>query len=89
MKTFKERVLEVVKEIPLDKTMSYKEVAKKSGSPLAWRAVGSILNKNYDPKIPCHRVIYANGKIGGYNRGISKKNYLLKKEKRIIDKKTK
>lgn len=63
--------------------MSYKQVAEKAGSPRAYRAVGNILNKNYDPKIPCHRVIRSDGKLGGYNRGIEKKEKLLEKEKRL------
>ncbi|HOK35231.1 MAG TPA: MGMT family protein [Candidatus Pacearchaeota archaeon] len=80
---FKEKVLNIVKQIPEGKTMTYKEVAKLAGSPHAWRSVGNILNKNKNPQIPCHRVIRSDGKIGGYNRGEKKKKYLLKKEKAI------
>jgi len=60
--------------------MTYKEVSQKAGQARAWRAVGNILNKNTNPKIPCHRVIKSEGKIGGYRRGIKKKTRLLKKE---------
>lgn len=77
---FKRQVLEVVSQIPKGKTLTYKEVASRAGSPRAYRAVGNILNKNYDFKIPCHRVVKANGKVGGYNRGGQKKIQLLKKE---------
>lgn len=78
-KTFTEKVYEVVKKIPEGKALSYKEVAKKAGSEKAFRAVGNILNKNYDPLIPCHRVIKSNGQLGGYNRGsVNKKKILLK-----------
>lgn len=80
MKTFKEKVLEAVKKIPKGKTLTYKEVAKKAGSPNAYRAVGNIISKNFDPKIPCHRVIGSDHKIHGYNRGIKNKIKLLKKE---------
>lgn len=80
MKTFKEKVLEVVRKIPKGKTLTYKEVAKKAGSPQAFRAVGNILNKNYDPRIPCHRVISSGRKIGGYNHGKKNKIKLLKYE---------
>ena len=77
---FKEEVLEVVKKIPSGKVLSYKEVAKLSGKSRAWRAVGNILNKNKNPKIPCHRVIRSDGKIGGYAKGTRKKSTLLQKE---------
>lgn len=79
-KTFTEKVYEVVKKIPEGKTLSYKEVAKKAGSEKAFRAVGNILNKNYDPSIPCHRVIKTNGQLGGYNRGSANKKKILLKE---------
>ncbi|MDO8664720.1 MAG: MGMT family protein [Candidatus Liptonbacteria bacterium] len=80
---FKNRVYNVVKKISVGRTLTYKEVAQKAGRPKAYRAVGNILNKNYDSKIPCHRVIGSNGKIGGYNRGAKKKIELLKKEDAI------
>jgi O-6-methylguanine DNA methyltransferase len=80
---FKKKVLLIVKNIPSGEKMTYAEVAKKAGNPKAYRAVGNILNKNYDSSIPCHRVIRSDGKIGGYNRGKKKKEELLKKEKAI------
>jgi len=83
MKSFKEKILEVVKKIPKGKVMTYAEVAKKAGSHKAYRAVGNILNKNYDPSIPCHRVVRSDGKLGGYNRGSKKKEELLRKEHAI------
>ena len=73
-------VYRIIKKIPKGKFLTYKEVAKKIGSPKAWRAVGNILNKNRDPKIPCHRVIRSDWKIGGYNKGLKRKIFLLKKE---------
>jgi O-6-methylguanine DNA methyltransferase len=78
--TFKERVLQVVSKIPKGKTLTYGEVAELAGSPGAFRAVGSIMSKNWDPKIPCHRVVRANGEPGQYNRGASNKIKILKKE---------
>lgn len=80
---FKEKVLKVVSKIPKGKTLTYKEVAKFAGSPNAYRAVGNIISKNYDPKIPCHRVIRSDGVVGGYNRGVENKIKLLKKERAI------
>ena len=77
---FAQKVFFVVSKIPRGETLTYKEVAQKAGRPNAYRAVGNILNKNYDPKIPCHRIIRSDGTIGGYNRGAKKKLELLKKE---------
>ena len=84
MISFQNRVFEVVKKIPKGKVSTYQKVAKLAEKPRAWRAVGNILNKNRDKKIPCHRVIRSNGKIGGYKDGIKKKIALLKKEDIII-----
>lgn len=49
--------------------MSYKAVAQAAGQPNAYRAVGTIMSRNINPTVPCHRVIHANGRIGAYNRG--------------------
>ncbi len=80
MTTFKTKVLEIVRKIPRGKTLTYKEVAKHAGSMRAYRAVGNILNKNYDPNVPCHRVIRFDGKLGGYNRGERTKRLHLANE---------
>jgi len=84
MKSFQEKVYEVVRKIPKGEALSYKKVSKLAGKTRAWRAVGNILNKNQNPKIPCHRVIKSNGEVGGYNRGTKKKKFLLKRERVII-----
>jgi len=80
MNLFQRKVFEVIKKIPKGRVLTYKKVAKLAGFSRAWRAVGNVLNKNRDLKIPCHRVIRSDGKIGGYNRGTKKKITLLKKE---------
>lgn len=78
---FKQKVLEIVKNIPSGKMMTYGQVAYLAGNPRAARAVGMIMSKNYNPDVPCHRVIKANGQLGGYNRGgIEMKKQLLDKE---------
>jgi len=77
---FQKKVFDIVKKIPRGKTLAYKKVAELAGSPNAYRAIGNILNKNKNNKIPCHRVIMLNGRIGGYNKGIKRKIFLLKKE---------
>lgn len=70
---FTSKVYEVVRGIPKGETKTYGEVAFLAGSPGAARAVGTVMSKNYDPSIPCHRVIRANGQPGSYNRGGSAK----------------
>jgi len=82
--TFSQKVYEVVSRIPKGKVLTYQEVAELAGKPKGWRAVGNILKKNRDKKIPCHRVIMSDGKIGGYNKGEKKKEYLLCKEGMVI-----
>jgi methylated-DNA-[protein]-cysteine S-methyltransferase len=85
--SFTDRVYAVVKTIPKGKTMTYAEVTRKAGSPRAFRAVGGALAKNPDPKhVPCHRVIRADGRVGGYfgdMRREGEKRRKLIKEKAI------
>lgn len=69
-----------MRQIQKGETLSYVEVARRAGNPRASRAVGNILSKNYDPKIPCHRVIRSDLDTGGYNRGSLKKVSLLRAE---------
>lgn len=69
METFQEQVRNVVKQIPKGSVMTYKEVAARVGNPRAARAVARIMSANYDPAVPCHRVVRTNGGLGGYNRG--------------------
>jgi len=86
MKTkFAEKVYAVVRKIPQGATLTYKEVALRAGAPQAYRAVGNLLARNYNPRIPCHRVVRADGDTGGYNRGREKKKALLKKEFTMIN----
>ncbi len=66
---FQKKVLFVVSKIKKGSTLSYKQVAEKSGNKKAYRAVGSIMRKNKDKKIPCHRVIKSNNTAGEYNNG--------------------
>ncbi|MFA6376439.1 MAG: MGMT family protein [Candidatus Paceibacterota bacterium] len=79
--TFREKVLAAVKKIPNGGTMSYKQVAELAGRPMAYRAVGNILHANYDPAIPCYRVVRSDGGIGGYNRGVERKKEILEVER--------
>ncbi len=81
MKTFVEKVKEIVRKIPKGKVLTYKQVAAKAGNARAARAVGMVMSKNFDKDIPCHRVIRSDGTLGNYNRGgIAAKRRLLKTE---------
>jgi len=78
---FTKAVLKIVRQIPKGKTLSYKEVATLAGNPLAARAVGSIMRKNNNTSIPCHRVITASGAPGSYNGLLGKsKAHILQQE---------
>ncbi len=78
---FSENVREVVRSIKRGQTMTYEAVAIKAGNKGAARAVANCMAKNYDPTVPCHRVVRKDGTIGGYNRGGSEcKKTLLRNE---------
>jgi methylated-DNA-[protein]-cysteine S-methyltransferase len=79
--TFANKVYALVAKIPKGKTMTYGQVAKVAGKPGAARAVGMFMANNYNPKIPCHRVVRSDGKVGNYNRGGAvRKAELLREE---------
>ena len=76
-----EDVYSMLLTIPKGKVSTYGDLAKALGNPAASRHVGKILSKNPNPiKVPCHRVIMSNGKIGGYAFGTVKKRELLQNE---------
>jgi methylated-DNA-[protein]-cysteine S-methyltransferase len=84
MTPFSKKVYRVVLKIPLGQVRSYKWVAREAGRPGAARAVGQILKRNPYPLIvPCHRVVKADGKPGGYLWGSKFKRRLLIIEKEI------
>lgn len=80
MRSFAEKVYEVVRKIPKGKVLTYGEVAQRAGNAKAVRAVGMIMSKNFNPDIPCHRVIRADGTVGNYNRGGEKAKKLILRE---------
>jgi len=69
MTTFTAEVKKIVASIPAGEVMTYQAVAAAAGNPRAARAVANIMAANYDPAVPCHRVVRSDGKLGGYNRG--------------------
>ena len=76
-----EDVYSMLLTIPKGKVSTYGDLAKALGNPAASRQVGRILSKNPNPiKVPCHRVVMSNGKIGGYALGTQKKKELLQNE---------
>jgi len=78
---FQVRVWEELLKIPYGKTISYAELATRIGQPSAFRAVAGANGANkLAIVIPCHRVIYANGGLGGYSGGLARKPQLLKIE---------
>jgi len=78
---FQKKVWRALWEIPYGKTVTYGELAKKIGHKGASRAVGSANKLNPLPiLIPCHRVIAAGGKLGGYTPGVAIKKKLLEIE---------
>ena len=80
---FQKKVWLELSKIPKGETRTYKEIAIAIGRPLAVRAVANACGKNPHPiKIPCHRVIRSDGKLGGYSApgGTAAKRRLLKEE---------
>jgi methylated-DNA-[protein]-cysteine S-methyltransferase len=80
MSDFGKNVIRIVVQIPEGSVLTYAQVAARAGSPRAFRAVGAIMKSNYDPNIPCHRVIRSDGSPGEYNRGREEKIRRLQSE---------
>jgi O-6-methylguanine DNA methyltransferase len=74
---FAVRVLSVVRRIPPGRVASYGDVARLAGRPRAARAVGNIMRHCRRPDVPCHRVIAAGGRLGGYGGSEAMKRALL------------
>jgi len=81
---FPSRVRSVVRRIPHGRVATYGDVAAAAGKPRAHRAVGNIMRTTSDSSIPCHRVIAAGGKLGGYGRDLFAKRALLLAEGIIV-----
>lgn len=79
-----EEVWRALMEIPHGQTVSYGEIAARIGRPESARAVGQAVHANRIPiVIPCHRVLAAGGKIGGYSGGVERKEQLLEVERGV------
>lgn len=78
---FQRRVWKALRDLPLGATVSYGELAARIGHPTATRAVASACGANQVAVvIPCHRVVRADGGLGGYRWGVSRKRALLDRE---------
>ena len=82
--SFKNRVLSVVRRIPPGRVATYGDVAALAGRPRAARAVGNIMRDCRRPDVPCHRVIAAGGRLGGYGGSEGLKRSLLHAEGVIV-----
>ena len=80
---FQRKVFSAVCRIPKGRTRSYQWVARRIGRPRAARAVGQALTRNpFAPRVPCHRVVRADGALGGFAWGPASKRRLLLREGR-------
>jgi AraC family transcriptional regulator of adaptative response/methylated-DNA-[protein]-cysteine methyltransferase len=80
---FQQRVWQALREIPVGRTVSYAEVARRIGEPKSVRAVAQACGANrIAVAIPCHRVVRNDGALSGYRWGVERKRALLKKEAR-------
>ena len=81
--TFCDRVYKIVAKIPEGKVATYGEIGKLAGNAKAARAVGMCMKINpFAPRVPCHRVVGAGGRLVGYSGegGVAMKKSMLRKE---------
>ena len=75
---FEIRVWETLLKIPMGRAVSYADIARHLGQPTAMRAVGSAVGRNpISFAVPCHRVLRADGQLGGYHWGLTRKRALI------------
>jgi methylated-DNA-[protein]-cysteine S-methyltransferase len=78
-------VLEELSRVPFGQTVSYKDLAERTGNPKASRAVGTAMASNPIPiVVPCHRVLRTGGALGGYGGGLDTKVWLLRHEGALL-----
>lgn len=82
--TFRRRVLTAVRRIPPGRVATYGDVAAAAGVPRAARAVGNIMKGCRVSGVPCHRVIAAGGRLGGYGGSEGLKRSLLVAEGIVV-----
>jgi methylated-DNA-[protein]-cysteine S-methyltransferase len=82
--SFADRVLATVRRIPPGRVATYGDVAALAGRPRAARAVGNIMKTCRRRDVPCHRVIAAGGRLGGYGGNEALKRALLVAEGVVV-----
>ncbi len=76
-------VYRLLKQVPKGRVTTYGALAKAAGHPDSPRAIGALMRSNpCAPVVPCHRVVYSDGRLGGYGgvKGISRKILVLRRE---------
>ena len=95
---FAARVLAAVRRVPPGRVATYGDIArgvvrqahhalsqsKGVGRPRAWRAVGNIMRGCSAPDVPCHRIVAAGGRLGGYGGNLPLKRALLRAEGIVV-----
>lgn len=84
MTPFAARVLSAVRRIPPGQVATYGDIAAAAGRPGAARAVGNIMRTCTDRNVPCHRVVAAGGRLGGFGGNIGLKRALLQAEGLVV-----
>ncbi len=79
---FQRAVWEAIREVPAGRTASYQDIARAVGKPSAYRAVGTATGRNpVGIAVPCHRIVRADGGLGGYGGGLDRKEWFLAHER--------
>lgn len=80
---FQKKTWQALQAVGYGATASYKALAQATGQDKAFRAVGRANGaNNHVIVVPCHRIIQANGTLGGYSQGLQRKQWLLQHEQR-------
>ena len=82
---FQRAVWQAIRDVPAGETASYQEIAQAVGKPSAARAVGGATGRNpVGIAVPCHRIVRADGRLGGYGGGLDRKQWFLDHERKHL-----
>ena len=83
---FQRAVWRAIREVPAGETVSYQQIAHAVGKPAAYRAVGAATGRNpVGIAVPCHRIVRADGGLGGYGGGLDRKEWFLEHERKHLN----